>query len=155
MLRRALALPVVCCAGLRRTRRASACPAIAALQRRCHDACAGPSASTHHRKDLQIMHTEAFHTALALIDHLAVLVPRVALHDPRLARALRQSATAIPVLLAAGQLARPALLTRAHAVACRVHVMLTVIEAWAYVPADDLAEAQDTASRLTRLTASS
>jgi hypothetical protein len=31
--------------------------------------------------------------------------------------------------------------------------MLTVIEAWVYVPADDLAEAQDRASRLTRLTA--
>jgi hypothetical protein len=98
------------------------------------------------------LHDEAFHTSLALIDHLSLLVPRIALHDPKLARALRHSATAIPVLLGAGQLERPELITRAHSIAYRVNIMLTVLEAWAYVPADELAEAQDTASRLVTLT---
>jgi hypothetical protein len=96
------------------------------------------------------MHSDAFHTSLALIDHLALLVPRIALHDRKLARALRSSATAIPVHLAAGE---PARLARAHAAAGRVHVMLVVAQAWAYVPADDLADAQDTARRLETLTA--
>jgi hypothetical protein len=96
------------------------------------------------------MHSDAFHTSLALIDHLALLVPRIALHDRKLARALRTSATAIPVHLAAVE---PARLARAHAAAGRVHVMLVVAQAWAYVPADDLADAQDTARRLETLTA--
>jgi hypothetical protein len=39
-----------------------------------------------------------------------------------------------------------------HSIAYRVNIMLTVLEAWAYVPADELAEAQDTASRLVTLT---
>jgi hypothetical protein len=42
---------------------------------------------------------------------------------------------------------------RAHSAAGRVHVMLVIAQAWAYVPADDLADAQDTASRLEKLTA--
>jgi hypothetical protein len=60
--------------------------------------------------------------------------------------------TAIPVLVGAGQLEQPELITRAHSIAYRVNLMLTVVEAWAYVPADELAEAQDTASRLVTLT---
>jgi hypothetical protein len=93
------------------------------------------------------MHSDAFHTSLALIDHLALLVPRIALHDAALARALRTSATAVPVHIAAG---KPA---RAHSAAGRVHVMLVIAQAWAYVPADDLADAQDTARQLETLTA--
>jgi hypothetical protein len=96
------------------------------------------------------MQTDAFHTSLALIDHLALLVPRIALHDAALARALRTAATAIPVHIAAG---KPDRLARAHAAAVRVHVMLLVAQAWACVPADDLADAQDTARRLEALTA--
>jgi hypothetical protein len=70
--------------------------------------------------------------------HLALLVPRIALHDAALARTLRSSATAIPVHLAAGS---PERLARAHAAAGRVHVMLIVAQSWAYVPADGLADA--------------
>jgi hypothetical protein len=96
------------------------------------------------------VHTDAFHTSLALIDHLAILVPRIALHDRKLARALRTSATAIPVHIAAGT---PERLARAHTAAVRVHVMLIVAQSWTYVPDDDLADAQDTARRLETLTA--
>jgi hypothetical protein len=96
------------------------------------------------------MNTDAFHTSLALIDHLATIVPHVHMHDPALARALRTSATAIPVHIAAGT---PERLTRAHAAALRLHVMLLVAQAWAYMPADNLADAQDTARQLETLTA--
>jgi hypothetical protein len=54
------------------------------------------------------------------------------------------------VHIAAGQ---PERLARAHAAAGRVHVMLLVAQSWTYVPADDLAETQDTARRLEALTA--
>jgi hypothetical protein len=67
-----------------------------------------------------------------------------------LARALRTAATAIPVHIAA---AKPERLARAHAAASRLHVMLLIAQAWAYVPADDLADAQDTARKLETLTA--
>jgi hypothetical protein len=96
------------------------------------------------------MNTDAFHTSLALIDYLAVIVPHVYMHDPALARALRTAATAIPQHLAA---AEPERLARAHAAAIRLHVMLLIAQAWAYVPADDLADAQDTARKLEALTA--
>jgi hypothetical protein len=96
------------------------------------------------------MNTDAFHTSLALIDHLAAIVPHVHMHDPALARTMRSAATAIPHHLAA---ATPERLARAHAAAIRLHVMLLVTQAWAYVPADDLADAQDTARRLETLTA--
>jgi hypothetical protein len=56
-------------------------------------------------------------------------------------RALRSSATAIPVHIAAR---KPERLARAHTAAGRVHVMLIVAQSWAYVPADDLADAQRT-----------
>jgi hypothetical protein len=72
------------------------------------------------------------------------------MHDPRLAQALRSAATAIPHHLAAEE---PERLARAHAAAGRVHVTLCVVQAWGYVPADDLAEAQDTARKLHALTA--
>jgi hypothetical protein len=51
------------------------------------------------------------------------------------------------------EVGQPERLARAHAAAGRVHVMLLVAQSWAYVPADDLADAQDTASRLEKLTA--
>jgi hypothetical protein len=54
------------------------------------------------------------------------------------------------VHIAAG---KPERLARAHAAAGRVHVMLIVAQSWAYVPADDLADAQDTARQLEKLTA--
>jgi hypothetical protein len=71
-------------------------------------------------------------------------------HDAALARALRTAATAIPVHIAAG---KPDRLSRAHAAAVRVHVMLLVAQAWACVPAGDLTDAQNTARRLEALTA--
>jgi hypothetical protein len=84
------------------------------------------------------MHTNAFHHSLALIDYLAVIVPHVHMHDPALARIMCTAATAIPVHIAA---AEPDRLARALTAALRVHVMLLVTQAWAYMPADDLAGA--------------
>jgi hypothetical protein len=75
-------------------------------------------------------------------------VPRIALRDA--ARALRTSATVLPVHIAAGKSHR---LARAHMAAVRVHLMLLAAQVWACVPADDLADAQDTARRLETLTA--
>ena len=93
------------------------------------------------------MHTDAFHTALALIDHLAPLVPRIALHDRALAHSLREAATAIPAHVAAGRLGR------AHRAAGRVHTVLLVTQAWDYLPGIALADAQLTAHHLHSLTA--
>jgi hypothetical protein len=84
------------------------------------------------------MHTDTFHTSLALIDYLATIVPHVHMHDPALARTMRTAATAIPVHIAAGT---PDRLARAYSAAVRVHVMLLIAQAWAYMPADDLADA--------------
>jgi hypothetical protein len=109
--------------------------AIPALQRPYHEGCAGDLRQPNAGRTRNL-HTEAFHTSLAFIDYLTLLVPRIALHDPKLAQALRTSATAIPVHVATGQ---PERLQRAYMAAHRVYVMLTVIETWAYVPADDLA----------------
>jgi hypothetical protein len=95
-------------------------------------------------------HSDAFHTSLALIDHLAILVPRIALHDHKLARAMRSMATAIPHLIAAAEAAP---LARAHKAAGRIHIMLDVVQAWGYVLPEDLSEARDTARRLHALTA--
>jgi hypothetical protein len=63
---------------------------------------------------------------------------------------MRGAATAIPCHLAAVE---PERLSRAHAAAVRLHVMLLIAQAWGYVPADDLADAQDTARKLEALTA--
>jgi hypothetical protein len=93
------------------------------------------------------MHTDAFHHSLALIDYLAPIVPRVAAHDRKLARALRRTATAMPLRIAAGE---P---ERAHLAAGRVHVMLTMAQAWGYVHDDDIAEALHTARVLHEVTA--
>ena len=81
------------------------------------------------------MHTDAFHQSLALIDHLAPLVPRIAAHDRKLARALRRAATAAPLCIAQEE---P---ERAHLAAGRVHVRRTMAQAWGYVHDDDIAEA--------------
>jgi hypothetical protein len=54
------------------------------------------------------------------------------------------------VHIAAG---KPQRLARVHTAAVRVHVMLLVAQAWGYMPAAGLAEAQDTARRLETLTA--
>ena len=75
MLRRALALCVLGCADLRRTPRANPDTAIPALQRGLSRGLRRGFASTQHTKD-SLMHTEAFNTSLALIDHLAVVRER-------------------------------------------------------------------------------
>jgi hypothetical protein len=93
------------------------------------------------------MHTDAFHTSLALIDNLAPIVHLIAAHDPHLAHSLRQAASAIPQHIAAGRLAR------AHKAAVRVHVLLLVAQAWGYLHTATLAEAQHTARHLQALTA--
>jgi hypothetical protein len=93
------------------------------------------------------LHTDAFHTSLALIDLLAPVVPRIAPHDPALAHSLRSAASAIPQHIAAGRHGR------AHASAIRVHVLLLVAQAWGYVHTATLAQAQHTARHLQALTA--
>jgi hypothetical protein len=93
------------------------------------------------------MYTHAFHLSLALIDYLAPLVPRIRVHDRKLARALRSSASAAPLHVAADE---P---EQAHMAAARVHVMLTVAQTWGYVHDDDIAEALYTARILHEATA--
>jgi CheY-like chemotaxis protein len=86
------------------------------------------------------MHTVEAHHSLALIESLALILPRLRLHgrDGReLARELRTSATAIPRALAASALAaRPHVAARdrprAHALARHVHALLFTGHAWHY-----------------------
>src|SRR5690606_31246495 len=57
------------------------------------------------RKGLRMIHTDAFHVSLSLIESLVPIVEQLPLMDAELARALRRSAAAIPQALAAARLA--------------------------------------------------
>ena len=98
------------------------------------------------------MRFEALELALAIIPHLARVIPKIRRHDPKLHAQLRDAGSSMPMNLAEGNRRRGRdrayLFSVAAGSAAEVRTGLRTAAAWGYVSEDSVREALELFDRL-------